>query len=222
MVPAELTLVTSMFLHGSWLHLGGNMLFLWIFGDNVEDAMGHIRFLIFYLVCGVAAALVHIYFNLGSEIPTVGASGAISGVLGAYLVLHPRAQVLTLFLRFFITLPAFRSRRMDRPAGAERIHGDGRQSGRSRLVGAHRRLRRRRDARPSVPPPRRTLAGARRHPSPTAESVDQPPARRFGAGDAAAEVVDSGRVRARRMAPAWDGALALVVGAAVAMRPAFV
>jgi membrane associated rhomboid family serine protease len=107
MVPAELTLITSMFLHGSWLHLGGNMLFLWIFGDNVEDAMGHLRFLIFYLVCGVAAALVHIYFNLGSEIPTVGASGAISGVLGAYLVLHPRAQVLTLFLRFFITLPAF-------------------------------------------------------------------------------------------------------------------
>ena len=76
MVPAELTLITSMFLHGSWLHLGGNMLFLWIFGDNVEDAMGHIRFLIFYLVCGVAAALVHVYFNLDSEIPTVGASGA--------------------------------------------------------------------------------------------------------------------------------------------------
>ena len=106
-VPAELTLVTSMFLHGSWLHLGGNMLFLWIFGDNVEDAMGHVRFLVFYLVCGVAAALAHVYFNLGSEIPTVGASGAVSGVLGAYLVLHPRAQVMTLFLRFFITLPAF-------------------------------------------------------------------------------------------------------------------
>jgi rhomboid family protein len=107
LVAAELTLITSMFLHGSWLHLGGNMLFLWIFGDNVEDAMGHVRFLVFYLVCGVAAALVHIYFNAGSEIPTVGASGAISGILGAYLVLHPRAEVLTLFFRFFITLPAF-------------------------------------------------------------------------------------------------------------------
>ena len=107
LVPAELTLVTSMFLHGGWLHLGGNMLFLWIFGDNVEDAMGHVRFLVFYLICGVAAALAHVYFNPGSEIPTVGASGAISGVLGAYVVLHPRVQVLTLFLRFFITLPAF-------------------------------------------------------------------------------------------------------------------
>ena len=107
LVPAELTLVTSMFLHGGWLHLGGNMLFLWIFGDNVEDAMGHVRFLVFYLVCGVVAALAHIYFNPGSQIPTIGASGAISGVLGAYIVLHPRAQVLTLFFRFFITLPAF-------------------------------------------------------------------------------------------------------------------
>ena len=106
-VPAHLTLVTSMFLHGSWLHLGGNMLFLWIFGDNVEDAMGHVRFLIFYLVCGVAAALAHVVAGPDSQIPTVGASGAISGVLGAYLVLHPRAQVLTLFFRFFITLPAF-------------------------------------------------------------------------------------------------------------------
>jgi membrane associated rhomboid family serine protease len=106
-VPAELTLLTSMFLHGSSLHLGGNMLFLWIFGDNVEDAMGHVRFLFFYLICGVAAALVHIYFNLGSEMPTVGASGAISGILGAYLILHPRAEVPTLFFRFFITLPAF-------------------------------------------------------------------------------------------------------------------
>ena len=69
--------------------------------------MGHVRFLVFYLICGVAAALAHVYFNPGSEIPTVGASGAISGVLGAYVVLHPRVQVLTLFLRFFITLPAF-------------------------------------------------------------------------------------------------------------------
>lgn len=106
-IPAELTLLTSMFLHGGWLHLGGNMLFLWIFGDNVEDAMGHGRFLVFYLLCGVAAALAHVAVDPGSQIPTVGASGAISGVLGGYLVLHPRAQVLTLLLRFFITLPAF-------------------------------------------------------------------------------------------------------------------
>jgi membrane associated rhomboid family serine protease len=106
-VPSEVTLLTSMFLHGSWLHLGGNMLFLWIFGDNVEDAMGHVRFLIFYLVCGIAAALAHVAVDPASQIPTVGASGAISGVLGGYLVLHPRAQVLTLLLRFFITLPAF-------------------------------------------------------------------------------------------------------------------
>jgi membrane associated rhomboid family serine protease len=106
-VPAQATLLTSMFLHGSWLHLGGNMLFLWIFGDNVEDAMGHARFLAFYLLCGVAAALAHIAVDPASQIPTVGASGAISGVLGAYLVLHPRAQVMTLLLRFFITLPAF-------------------------------------------------------------------------------------------------------------------
>jgi membrane associated rhomboid family serine protease len=106
-IPAQLTLITSMFLHGGWLHLGGNMLFLWIFGDNVEDAMGHVRFLAFYLICGVAAALAHVAADPASQIPTVGASGAISGVLGAYLMLHPRAQVLTLLLRFFITLPAF-------------------------------------------------------------------------------------------------------------------
>jgi rhomboid family protein len=107
LVPAPLTLVTSMFLHGSWLHLGGNMLFLWIFGDNVEDAMGHVRFLVFYLLCGVLAALAHVAADVHSVIPTVGASGAISGVLGAYLILHPRAEVLTLFFRFFVTLPAF-------------------------------------------------------------------------------------------------------------------
>lgn len=107
LVPAQATLLTSMFLHGSWLHLGGNMLFLWIFGDNVEDAMGHLRFLVFYFLCGIAAGLAHVAADPGSQIPTVGASGAISGVLGAYLVLHSRAQVLTLFFRFFITLPAF-------------------------------------------------------------------------------------------------------------------
>ncbi len=107
LVPAPLTLVTSMFLHGGWMHLLGNMAFLWIFGDNVEDSMGHKRFLVFYLVCGVAAALAHAALNADSIVPMVGASGAISGVLGAYLVLHPRAKVLVLFMYMVIRLPAF-------------------------------------------------------------------------------------------------------------------
>ncbi len=94
--PATLTLLTSMFLHGGWMHLIGNMLYLWIFGNNIEDAMGHVRFLVFYLVCGIAAALSHALTDLQSTIPMVGASGAISGVLGAYLLLYPRAQVLVL------------------------------------------------------------------------------------------------------------------------------
>lgn len=93
-VAPPITLVTSMFLHGSWMHLIGNMLYLWIFGNNVEDAMGHFRFILFYLVCGVVAALVHVFFNGGSDVPTIGASGAISGVLGAYLLLYPHARVL--------------------------------------------------------------------------------------------------------------------------------
>jgi membrane associated rhomboid family serine protease len=96
-VPAWSTLLTSMFMHGSWIHLGLNMLFLWIFGDNVEDSMGHLRYAIFYLVCGLAASFAHIAFGPGSAIPAVGASGAISGVLGGYLVLFPnnRVRVLT-------------------------------------------------------------------------------------------------------------------------------
>ena len=95
-VPAWATIVTSMFMHGGWMHLGGNMLFLWIFGDNVEDAMGPFRFAVFYLACGAAAALTQGYLNPESEIPMVGASGAISGVLGAYLLLYPRATVRVL------------------------------------------------------------------------------------------------------------------------------
>ena len=110
LLPAPATLVSSMFLHGGWMHLLGNMLYLWIFGNNVEDAMGHLRFLIFYVVSGVAAALAHIALNSNSEVPTIGASGAISGVLGAYLLLHPHARVLVLIpLGFFtrlIRLPA--------------------------------------------------------------------------------------------------------------------
>jgi membrane associated rhomboid family serine protease len=94
--PATWTLITSMFLHGGWMHLIGNMLYLWIFGNNIEDAMGHVRFIVFYLVCGVIAALSHMFTDVHSTIPMVGASGAISGVLGAYLLLYPRAQVLVL------------------------------------------------------------------------------------------------------------------------------
>ncbi len=104
-------LVTSMFLHGGWFHLVGNLWFLWIFGNNVEDAMGRFRFVVFYLVTGIAAALAHVASQPDSLLPMVGASGAISGVMGAYLVLFPRARVKTLlFLLIFITvveLPAF-------------------------------------------------------------------------------------------------------------------
>ena len=92
-VPAPVTLVTSMFLHGGWLHLIGNMLFLWVFGDNVEDAMGHRRFIVFYLLCGAVAGLAHAASVPGSTAPTVGASGAVAGVLGAYFVLHPRVGI---------------------------------------------------------------------------------------------------------------------------------
>jgi membrane associated rhomboid family serine protease len=87
--PVWTTLVTSMFLHGGWGHLGGNMLFLWVFGDNIEHRIGHIRFIVFYLACGIAAGLAHIMFNSDSFVPTVGASGAISGLLGRYLLMFP-------------------------------------------------------------------------------------------------------------------------------------
>ena len=95
-LPAFANLITSMFLHGGWMHLIGNMLYLWIFGNNIEDVMGHPRFAVFYLVCGIVAALSHALTDPASTIPMVGASGAISGVLGAYLLLFPRAQVLVL------------------------------------------------------------------------------------------------------------------------------
>lgn len=100
-VPPFVSIFTSMFLHGSILHLAGNMLYLWIFGNNIEEALGRFRFIVFYLLCGFAAAMVHILSNVDSTIPTIGASGAISGVLGAYLMLYPRAQVLTLVPFFF-------------------------------------------------------------------------------------------------------------------------
>lgn len=103
--PAPLTLLTSMFLHGGWLHLIGNMLYLWIFGKNIEDQLGHLRFLVFYLVCGAVASSAHIAVTPHSRIPMVGASGAIAGVLGAYIVKFPHARVLTLlWLGFFVRL----------------------------------------------------------------------------------------------------------------------
>jgi membrane associated rhomboid family serine protease len=98
-VPAVLswpTVLTSMFLHGGWLHILGNMLYLWIFGDNVEDRMGHARFVAFYLLCGTAAAFAQVLMRPASMIPTIGASGAIAGVMGAYMVLFPHSRVLTL------------------------------------------------------------------------------------------------------------------------------
>ncbi len=105
------TVLTSMFMHGGWFHLIGNMWFLWIFGNNIEDAMGHGRFVVFYLVCGVAAAATQVLVDPRSTVPMVGASGAISGVLGGYLLLYPRVRVHTLvFLGFYVTtvaLPAY-------------------------------------------------------------------------------------------------------------------
>jgi len=103
---ALLPLVTSMFLHAGIAHILGNMLFLGIFGDNVEATFGHLRYLLFYFVCGVGAGLMHIAFNLNSHIPALGASGAISGVLGAYIVLEPRNRILTLIFIFLVRVPA--------------------------------------------------------------------------------------------------------------------
>ena len=108
--PHYHTVLTSMFLHGGWLHLIGNMVFLWVFGNNIEDAMGHGRFVVFYLLCGIAAAAGQIAVNPSSATPMVGASGAISGVMGAYLLLYPRARVHTIVFFGFITtvaLPAY-------------------------------------------------------------------------------------------------------------------
>ncbi|OGT79277.1 MAG: rhomboid family intramembrane serine protease [Gammaproteobacteria bacterium RIFCSPLOWO2_02_FULL_52_10] len=105
LVPAELTIFTSMFLHGGFLHLAGNMLYLWIFGNNIEDALGKVRFLIFYFLCGIVAAFGQIMQDPDSTIPMVGASGAISGVLGAYLLLFPHARVLVLVpMGFFMQM----------------------------------------------------------------------------------------------------------------------
>lgn len=109
--PSWHTVLTSVFLHGGWFHLIGNMWFLWVFGNNIEDSMGHARFVVFYLLCGMLAAMIQIAVQPGSAVPMVGASGAISGIMGAYLLLYPKVRVHTLvFLGFFVTtwaLPAY-------------------------------------------------------------------------------------------------------------------
>ncbi|MEW6087291.1 MAG: rhomboid family intramembrane serine protease [bacterium] len=109
-VPVQLNIITSIFLHGSLMHLLGNMLYLWIFGNNIEDYLGHAKFLIFYFACGILATITHTVVNINSNVPIVGASGAISGILGAYLLLYPRAKILVLVPIFifiqFIKIPA--------------------------------------------------------------------------------------------------------------------
>jgi membrane associated rhomboid family serine protease len=108
---AFIGLLASMFIHAGWLHILGNMIFLWVFGDNVEDAMGHLRYLVFYLLCGIGAGIGQVLANPNSAVPSVGASGAIAGVLGAYLVLYPRASVRTLIpiiiIPWIVRIPAF-------------------------------------------------------------------------------------------------------------------
>ncbi len=102
-----ITLISSQFLHGGWLHMGGNMLYLWVFGNNIEDQLGALKFLLFYLVCGALAGLAHWFFDPTSVVPTLGASGAIAGVMGAYIIRFPRARILTL-VPLFIFLTTFR------------------------------------------------------------------------------------------------------------------
>jgi membrane associated rhomboid family serine protease len=109
LVPAQATVVTSMFLHGGWLHLAGNLLYLWIFGNNIEDRLGHGGFLLFYLGCGIAAAAAQIVPDPASTTPMIGASGAISGVLGAYLVLYPRSRVVVFIPISFMLLHEIRA-----------------------------------------------------------------------------------------------------------------
>ncbi|HET7141251.1 MAG TPA: rhomboid family intramembrane serine protease, partial [Candidatus Limnocylindria bacterium] len=106
--PIQLTLLSSMFMHAGWLHLGGNMLFLWVFGDNVEDALGHVRYLVFYLACAAGGAFFHGLVGPDSQAPLIGASGAIAGVVTAYLILHPRVKIWILaFARIPLRIPAF-------------------------------------------------------------------------------------------------------------------
>jgi membrane associated rhomboid family serine protease len=105
LIPIRLTIFSSMFLHGGFFHLFGNMLYLWIFGNNIEDVLGHFRFLVFYLLCGLVAAMTQVFSVPDSTVPMIGASGAVAGILGAYLLLFPHARILTLmFIFFFIRL----------------------------------------------------------------------------------------------------------------------
>ena len=185
-VPALLTPVTSLFLHGGIMHLIGNMLYLWVFGDNVEDAMGHWRFLVFYLLCGIAAGLVHVYIDSGSQIPTIGASGAISGVLGAYLVLHPTARVLVPIWFVPVYIPALRtSGPVDRISDFHGYGHDRNRRRRRRLVGPYRGFLRRRFAGDAVPAQDRTAvrygrSAQRRRDDPRALAQAEERRRRFG------------------------------------------
>ena len=164
----SMNVFTSMFLHGSWMHLLGNMWFLWLFGNNVEDAMTRPRFFVFYLLCGLAAALAAGRRRARSAVPMVGASGAISGVMGAYLVLFPRVRVFSLVpLGFYCTtiaLPAWAMliywAVLQFFGGLARIGGEGR---RRRVLGARRRLRRRRRARQAVREARWLMAHQSHH-----------------------------------------------------------
>jgi membrane associated rhomboid family serine protease len=107
-IGALLPIITSMFLHENWIHVIGNMWMLWLFGDNIEDYLGHFAYLVFYLLSGIAAAMTHVLLNANSSVPTIGASGAIAGVMGAYFVLYPRARVLTwVFFVIFLPVPAW-------------------------------------------------------------------------------------------------------------------
>ncbi len=105
-MPWAASAFSSMFMHGSWMHLGGNMLFLWIYGDNIEDSMGHGKFIVFYILCGLIATFIHGIADTDSIIPTVGASGAIAGILGAYLVLHPKVKILSIVIIKTVQIPA--------------------------------------------------------------------------------------------------------------------
>jgi membrane associated rhomboid family serine protease len=106
-ISVYITLLTSMFMHGNLMHLAGNMWFLWIFGDNIEDDLGKVGYLVFYLVCGLVASLAHVLMNMSSDTPSLGASGAISGVMGAYLLLHPQRRVTVILLRMITQVPAY-------------------------------------------------------------------------------------------------------------------
>ena len=110
-IPIPLTILSAMFMHGGWIHLLSNMLFLWIFGDNVEDRFGHIKYLIFYIVCGIGASVTHIIMNLNSQVPSLGASGAIAGIMGAYMLFYPKARINTLIILVIfiqvVRIPAF-------------------------------------------------------------------------------------------------------------------